>query len=155
MAGTRYQAADAAGAVEVEYEPLPAVVDLEKALQPGSPRANESVADNVGWDAEFPGGDIDAAFAEAEVVVRQRMLQQRLVPSPMEGRAVLADYDVFEDHLTVWTSTQIPHFIRYFLSTALTCPKAPFAWSPPTWVVGSAANNGPIRRNIWPRPPPS
>ena len=124
IADTRYQAADAAGAVAVDYEPLPAVVDLEKAVEPGSPRANEGVPDNIGWDAEFPGGDIDAAFEEAEVVVRQRMLQQRLVPSPMEGRAVLADYDVFENHLTVWTSTQIPHFIRYFLSTALDMPES-------------------------------
>lgn len=124
VAESRYQAADGAARVEVEYEQLPAVVDLEKALEAGSPRANEGSPDNIGWEADFPGGDIEAAFAEAEVVVRQRILQQRLVPSAMEGRAVLADYDPFENYLTVWTSTQIPHFIRNFLSAALDMPES-------------------------------
>ena len=120
----RYRAADGADTVAVEYEPLPAAVDLDQALQPGAATAHSGAADNVGWDATFPGGDIDAAFARAEVTLRQRIVQQRLIPNAMEGRAVLAHFDAFDRRLTVWTSTQIPHFIRHFLSLALDLPES-------------------------------
>src|SRR5581483_2737358 len=70
VAEDRYLASDAAQLVRVDYDPLPAVMDLEKAMQPGSPVVETGRPDNVAWDAEFPGGDIEAAFAEADVVVR-------------------------------------------------------------------------------------
>ncbi|MBO0688114.1 MAG: xanthine dehydrogenase family protein molybdopterin-binding subunit [Candidatus Dormibacteraeota bacterium] len=124
LAEDRYLASDGAALVEVGYEPLPAVMDVEKALEAGSPPAHTGAPDNVGWDASFPGGDIEAVFAEADLTVRQRMTQQRLIPNAMEGRAVLAQYDAFERRLTLWTSTQIPHFIRYFLSQALDLPES-------------------------------
>jgi carbon-monoxide dehydrogenase large subunit len=119
LAADRYQAADGAALVSLDYEPLPPVMDMEKALQPGAPKAHMGAADNIGWDATFAGGDIDAAFGKAEVVVKQRIVQQRLIPNAMEGRAVMADYDPFSGDLTLWTSTQIPHLIRYFLSSAM------------------------------------
>ena len=124
LADDRYLAADAAALVEVGYEPLPVVVDVENALEASSPPAHAGAPDNVGWDASFAGGDIEAAFTEAEVTVRRRMVQQRLIPNAMEGRAVLAQYDAFERRLTLWTSTQIPHFIRHFLGQALDLPES-------------------------------
>ena len=81
VAEDRYLADDAAQLVVVDYEPLPAVMDLEKAMAPGSPLVKSDRPDNIGWDAAFPAGDIDAAFAEAEVVVKQRIGQQRLFPT--------------------------------------------------------------------------
>jgi carbon-monoxide dehydrogenase large subunit len=123
IAETRYQAADAASLVDVEWEPLPAVMDLEKAQEPGSPTAHEGAADNVAWDLTY-SADADAAFAEAEVVVSQRILQQRLAPLPMECRGVLADWDAMDQTLTIWMSSQDPHFIRVFISGALGIPES-------------------------------
>ena len=92
IAEDRYLADDAAQLVVVDYEPLPAVMDLEKAMAPGSPLVKSDRPDNIGWDAAFPAGDIDAVFAEAEVVLKQRIGQQRLFPTPMETRGCVADY---------------------------------------------------------------
>jgi carbon-monoxide dehydrogenase large subunit len=119
IAESGYEADDAAQLVAIEYEPLPAVMDLEKAMEPGSPLVARGRPDNIGWDTEFPGGDIDAAFAEAEVVVKERITQQRVFPVPMEGRGCIAEFDAFDNRLTLWTSTQTPHFIRLFVGTAM------------------------------------
>ena len=124
LASDRYQAADAAQLVAVDYEPLPAVMDLEKAMQPGSALVARGRPDNIGWDTTYPGGDIDAAFAEAEVVVKERITQQRLFPVAMEGRGCIAEYNQFDNALTLWTSTQVPHFIRLFVGTALGLPES-------------------------------
>ncbi|HLQ60305.1 MAG TPA: molybdopterin cofactor-binding domain-containing protein [Candidatus Acidoferrales bacterium] len=120
LAETRGQAADAASLIQVEYEVLPAVTDLEKALAKGSPKAHESGPDNLCWDFTFTGPEItEAAFKEAEVVVKQRILQNRLAPVPMEPRGVMAEYEAFDKRLTIWMSSQGPHFIRLFVSGAL------------------------------------
>src|SRR5215471_17472077 len=91
IADTRYHAADAAELVSVDWEPLPAVMDLEKALEADGNRVHEGGPDNIGWDVTFTP-DAEAAFAEAEVVVKQRILQQRLAPTPMETRGLLAEW---------------------------------------------------------------
>jgi len=124
VAEDRYRAADAAQLVSVEYDPMPAVMDLEKAMQPGSPVVKSDRPDNIAWDAVFPGGDIEAVFAEADVVVKERITQQRLFPIAMEMRGCIADFVPFDNRLTLWTSTQVPHFIRLFLSGALGIPEA-------------------------------
>jgi len=120
LAETKAQAADAANLIQVEYQELPAVMDLEKALEKGSPKAHEDGPDNVCWDFTYTGPEItDAAFQEADVVVKQRILQNRLAPVPMEPRGVLADYETYDKKLTMWLSSQNPHFIRLFVSGAL------------------------------------
>ncbi|TMD94876.1 MAG: xanthine dehydrogenase family protein molybdopterin-binding subunit [Chloroflexi bacterium] len=120
LAETKGQAADAANMIQVEYEELPAVMDLEKGLEKGSPRAHEGAADNVCWDLTYTGPEVtDAAFKEADVVVKQRILQNRVAPVPMEPRGVMADYEAFDKKLTIWMSSQGPHFIRLFVSGAL------------------------------------
>ena len=124
LADERYQAADAAEQVQVEYEPLPVVVDFEKAMQKGSDKAHSDGPDNIAWDVNFPGGDIDAAFQEAEVTVKQRIIQQRVFPIAMEARSVIASYVPFANQLTLWTSTQVPHFVRIFLCMGLGMPES-------------------------------
>src|SRR5919202_728959 len=124
VAENRKLAADGAQAVEVEYEPLPAVMDLFKALEPGSPKAHTTQVDNLAWDFTYaPEDTVKDAFAQAEVVVKERILQQRLAPVPIEPRGVTAEYNAFEDQLTIWMGTQNPHFIRLFVSGALGMPE--------------------------------
>jgi aerobic carbon-monoxide dehydrogenase large subunit len=125
VAETKSQAADAAQLVEVDYEQLPAVMDLEKALEPGSPKVHEGLPDNAGWDLTF-SADADAAFADAEVVVKERILQQRLAPTPMETRAVLAEWLDADRTMTMWLSSQNPHFIRLFIGGAMGIPENRF-----------------------------
>ena len=124
IAEDRYLADDAAQLVVVDYEPLPAVMDLEKAMEPGSPLVKSDRPDNIGWDVSFPAGDIDAVFAEAEVVLKERIGQQRVFPTPMETRGCVADYIPYDNRCTLWTSTQVPHFVRLFVGGALGIPES-------------------------------
>jgi aerobic carbon-monoxide dehydrogenase large subunit len=124
LAESRYGAADAAELVHVEYESLAVLVNFEKAMEKGSPTAHTGAPDNIAWDVNFNGGDLEAAFKESEVTVKERIIQQRVFPLSMEPRAVLADYVPFGNQLTVWTSSQVPHFIRLFLCIGLGMPES-------------------------------
>ncbi len=119
VATDRYIAADGADLVEVEYDIKQAVTDPEKALAPGAPAVHSQWPDNVAFTFHQNGGDIDAAFAEAEVVVKQRITSQRLVPNAMETRGVVADWKTNDRSLTLYTSTQIPHLARTLLAGML------------------------------------
>src|SRR4030095_683596 len=116
VAEDRYRARDAADKVEVEYEPLPVVVDPWKAAQPGAPQLHADVPGNVCFHWKVSGGDVEAAFKSAEVVVKDRILQQRLIPNAMEPRAALAQYVSANDEVTLWVTTQNPHIVRVLLS---------------------------------------
>ena len=117
LAGERYQAADAAQLVDVDYEQLPAVMDIEKAMVKGSATVHTGAPDNIGWELTYAPESTDV-MKEADVVVKERILQQRLFPIAMEGRGVVAEFDNFDNRLTLWTSSQVPHFIRLFVGTA-------------------------------------
>jgi carbon-monoxide dehydrogenase large subunit len=120
VADTTAQAADAANLVDVDYEPLPAVINVEKAAQSNSDKAHVGAPNNICWDLTFTGNEVtEAAFKSAEVVVKERIHQQRMTPTSMETRGVLADYESSEKRLTIWMSTQNPHFIRLFISGAM------------------------------------
>jgi len=119
VARDRYIAADAADLVEVEYEVGQAVCDPEKALAPGAPAVHPEWPDNVAFTWNLSGGEPDKAFAEAEVVVKQRITSQRLVPNAMETRGVVAEWRAGDRALTVYTSTQVPHLVRTILAAML------------------------------------
>jgi len=123
IAEERYQATDAAQLVIVDYTPLPAAVDIDRAAH-GGPTAHEGAPDNISWDLTVAGGDVDKAFADADVVVKERILQQRLFPVAMEGRGVIAQYMPIDNKLTVWTSTQVPHWVRLCLTLAMGIPES-------------------------------
>ena len=113
VAHDRSVARDAVDLIEIDYDPLPAVVDPEKALAPDSPRVHEKLADNVAFVAKLEGGDWKAVEADSSLkVIKQRMINQRLAPVSMETRGVIASYSPGEDTLTVWSSTQIPHILK-------------------------------------------
>ncbi len=109
-------AADAAALVQVDYEVLDAVVDMEAAVQDGAAQVHEDAANNIAFEWEIGGGDFDAAASSAGVRVTERIINQRLIPNPMEPRGVVADYNPGTNQLTVWTSTQIPHLVRLLLA---------------------------------------
>lgn len=122
VADDRYVAEDAAELVRVAYEPLPAVVDPERALEPDAPRVRDELPDNLLVYRRFQQGDVEAAFARAALVVRERFRTARLTASPLEARGVVAHWDPFRRELTVWISSQAPHLVRIALSDALGLP---------------------------------
>ena len=119
LASSRAAAEDAGERIEVKYQSLPAVVDIEKAIEKGAPVLHEELGSNLSYDVKFAAGDIEAAFKEAEITIKQRLIQQRLIPIAIEPRGVLADYKTFSNKLTVWSSTQIPHFVKVWLAVIL------------------------------------
>jgi carbon-monoxide dehydrogenase large subunit len=112
----RYAVVDAAEEVTVEYESLPVVTDPEEALK-GAPFVHEQFGTNETHQWSLGGGDLEAAFADADVIVERRIVNHRTAGAPIEPRGVLADYRAGE--LTVWSSTQVPHFLRLFLAILL------------------------------------
>ena len=128
VARDRYVARDAADAITVDYEPLPVAVDPEQAMT-GQPVVLHADFPNnlmlgplpsgtgVGADGEVDDTAIDQAFAEAEVVISQRMVNQRLAPTPIEPRGVVAHYEPGKDTITIWSSTQSPHMLRSFIAS--------------------------------------
>ncbi|MBV8207774.1 MAG: molybdopterin-dependent oxidoreductase [Acidobacteria bacterium] len=117
-----YQARDAAEKVQVEYDPLPAVVDPEKALA-GTNFVHASVKSNQAFTHQLKNGDVDAAFSRADRVVKARFVNQRLAPVSMETRGVVAQYLPGEKTLTVWSSTQIPHLLKTQVALILGVPE--------------------------------
>jgi len=117
VADTRQAAKRGADLVTVDYEPLPVIVDATKALEPGAPILHEDLGTNLVFTYPVKGGDIDKAFRDAEATVKLRIVNQRLIPNAMEPRSVVAKFEAGE--LTVWSSTQIPHFVQLILSVNL------------------------------------
>ena len=111
-----YTARDAIEAIQVDYEPLPAVTNAEQAAQTGTPLTHPELGTNIAFTHSVTGGgDIDDAFRKADRVITQRMYHQRLTPMPIEPRGVVASYHPGEGTLTLWSSTQIPHLLRTLL----------------------------------------
>ena len=126
VASDRYAGRDAADLVEIEYEPLPAAVDVEAAMKPDSPKVHPQFENNIAFTFPFPqkgGGDIEKAFAGAHKIVTQRLVNQRLAPIAMECRAVAAQYNAGEESITLWSSTQIPHLMRTQVAIMLGVPE--------------------------------
>jgi carbon-monoxide dehydrogenase large subunit len=117
VAETAEQAQDALEAVAVDYEPLPTVVDAEEAIKPGAPQLHENAPNNIvfEWSVGDKGGTAKAIDA-AEVVVRQRIVNQRLIPNPMETRGDIGWFNPGTDEYTIWMSSQTPHIQRLLLA---------------------------------------
>ncbi|HYV29927.1 MAG TPA: xanthine dehydrogenase family protein molybdopterin-binding subunit, partial [Candidatus Binatia bacterium] len=111
----RYSARDALDLIEVGYDALPVVSDPEKALEKDSPLTHPDLGTNLAFTWELAQGNLEAAFRQADRVIRQRMIHQRLIPMAIEPRGCVASWHAGEGSLTLWTSTQIPHLIRTLL----------------------------------------
>ncbi|HEY1727398.1 MAG TPA: xanthine dehydrogenase family protein molybdopterin-binding subunit [Candidatus Baltobacteraceae bacterium] len=122
IADDPYVARDAAELVEIAYDEQPVVVDPLQALE-GKTLVHEAFGTNIAFRLPIAAGDTDAAFKSADVVIKQRFINQRLAPVPIETRAVLAQWNPGEEGLTITTSTQIPHLLRTQLAVALGMPE--------------------------------
>jgi len=123
VAETRTIARDALDLVDVDYEPLPAVIDPEKALEEGSPLTHPELGTNVAFTWSLPAGDVDGAFKEADKILKIRMVHPRLTPMAIEPRGCAASWHAGESSLTLWTSTQIPHLVRTLLPGMIHIPE--------------------------------
>jgi carbon-monoxide dehydrogenase large subunit len=116
IADNRYLAEDAAAAVNVEFEILPAVSDCREAARFGAPPTHSDLASNIAAVVSMSYGDVEAAFAGAAYVFEDELFLHRGGAMTLEGRAVLATYDGGADMLTVWSATQTPHLCRATLA---------------------------------------
>lgn len=112
VATDKYKARDAVDLIEVDYDPLDVVTDMEKAAQPDSPVIHEEFGTNVAYLHTAGIGDVEAAFKQADKIISQKLHHQRLAPMSMEPRGVLAQYFPGEQQMNLWSSTQIPHLMR-------------------------------------------
>ncbi|WP_433454760.1 xanthine dehydrogenase family protein molybdopterin-binding subunit [Streptomyces sp. CA-142005] len=120
----RYAAADALEAIEVDYDPLPPVLDLEAALAEGAPLVHADKGTNRCYTWPLATGEsFEAVRDRAEVVLKRRYHQQRLIPSAMEPRAVVVTPLAASGEYTVYSATQIPHILRIMLSTVTGIPE--------------------------------
>jgi aerobic carbon-monoxide dehydrogenase large subunit len=123
VADDRYEVADALEAVTVEYDPVPALTDAARALDPDAPLVHQDLGTNRCFEFPLVVGDVDGAFANAEVTVRERYVNQRVAPAAIEPRGVVADVVPATGELTLWSSTQIPHLLKVQLSLVLGVPE--------------------------------
>ena len=127
VAADAYTAADAADAIDVDYEPLPAVTDPWQAAQPNAPLVHPGLTDsedgNIVFRVPMYAGDYTAAQQHADVVIRRRLRNQNLIPGALEPRSVLAEYDDGAGTVTVHSSTQSPHIIKRMLAEVLSFPE--------------------------------
>ena len=116
LAESAAQASDAASLVDVEYEELDAVIEMNDALADGAVQLHEDAPNNTAFEWEVDAGSISEAKSSSDVVVTQRFVNQRLIPTAMENRGVVVDYNSGTNQITMWTSTQIPHLVRVLLA---------------------------------------
>ncbi|MFO7274358.1 MAG: aerobic carbon-monoxide dehydrogenase large subunit [Bacillota bacterium] len=124
VADNRYIAEDALDLIEVEYEPLPAVVDLEEAIKPGAPVIYPDLGDNIAAHYIQKVGDFDGAIRTARHVIRERFVMDRGAAAPMETRGIVAAFDRRDQTLTIWDSTQAPIPLRNGLAQMFGLPQA-------------------------------
>jgi carbon-monoxide dehydrogenase large subunit len=117
VADTREQAEDALGLIDVDWEPLDVVTSSEAAVQPGAVQIHDNAANNVvmEWTCG-DAGSTDAALAAAEVRISQRLINQRLIPTPMEARGAIGQYVPATEEYTVWMTSQAPHVMRLLMT---------------------------------------
>src|SRR5574341_234851 len=119
VAKNRYLAEDALDLIHVEYDHLPSVVDQEDALRPDAPLLHEGVPHNAANHRVMRYGDVNGAFAGAEVVVSEQFRFHRYSSTPMEGYAIAAHFDPAGDVLTIWSNFHGPFILHPVVAMAI------------------------------------
>lgn len=122
VAPTRYVAEDIVDLISVDYESLPAYNDVEEAMKPDATLLHAEIGSNTYYSDSFSNGDVDKAFAEADLVVSEKIATGRTSAAPMETRGVVANWD-WDETLTVWSSTQMPYPLRTYIAVNLGIPE--------------------------------
>jgi carbon-monoxide dehydrogenase large subunit len=123
-ADSRALAEDATEAIVFEFDPLPAVTDVDAATASGATMLYPEWGSNVAFELAAGGGDADAVLAAAPVVIEQEFEVGRVAPSPMEGRGAVASFDRGSGELTLWTSTQSPQYVRQVCAEVIGLPQS-------------------------------
>lgn len=137
VAENRYAAEDAAELIEVEYEPLPVVLDPEEALKDDAPLLHDDVGSNVGNHRNFEFGDLGGAFAEADIVVEDKFTFHRYSSTPIETYGVIAHYDHSSDQMTIWSNFHGPFILHRVVAAALGIPENRLSFVVPPDIGGS------------------
>ena len=119
VADSREHALDAVEGVDVDYDELPVVTDMEEALKEGAHVIHEQFGTNKVYTWSLANGDVDKVFSEAPVVVKERYYHPRLIPNAIEPRGVLVQPAVASGEFTIWSATQVPHFLRTLIALTL------------------------------------
>jgi aerobic carbon-monoxide dehydrogenase large subunit len=119
IATERYLAEDLVSLVEVEYDPLPIVIDPEQALDGSAPKLYEDWKDNLLKYAEIKGGDVEKAFREADIVIKERIKTHRHTAAPIENRGIIAKFDSLSGKMDVLSQIQFPHVGRTLFAKIL------------------------------------
>jgi 2-furoyl-CoA dehydrogenase large subunit len=146
VARSRYLAEDALDLIRVEYEPLPAVVDPERALEPDAPILHEAVGSNLAVSRRLVYGDPERAFKEAEVVISESFRFPKYSSTPIETYGVVASYDPFTRVLTVWSNFMGPFIMHPLVARALGLPENRLRFIAPPDIGGSFG----IKTSIYP-----
>jgi len=146
IARTRYLAEDAADAVVVEYEPLPVVVDPERALDPGAPVLHEAVGSNLAGQRRLVYGDPDRAFKDADVVISERFRFPKYSSTPIETYGVIARWDPLDGVLTIWSNFMGPFIMHPLVGRVLGLPENKLRFIVPPDIGGSFG----IKTSIYP-----
>lgn len=123
VATNRYLAEDAVKHIEVDYDDIQAVTDQELSVGENSPRIYDEIENNIALTWKLPDPNIERVFEGAEIVIKERIVNQRLQPTAMETRGVVVKYDRFKEEATIWMTTQNPHLHRYIISDMLDMPE--------------------------------
>ena len=146
VARNRYQAEDAADAVVVDYDPLPVVVDPERALEPDAPVLHEAVGSNLAGHRRLVYGDPDRAFREADVVIRERFKFPKYGSTPIETYGIIARWDPIDGVLTVWSNFMGPFIMHPLTARVLGLPENKLRFIVPQDIGGSFG----IKSSIYP-----
>jgi CO/xanthine dehydrogenase Mo-binding subunit len=121
-AADRYVAEDALDLIEVDYEPLPPVVDAQAAMAPGAPLVHENLPSNVVYDHTFTFGDVDGDFAAADRVIHRRLRWPRASAAPMETSGAVCSYDHGTGRMSIWSNTNMLNFVGWVIGGTLRVP---------------------------------
>jgi len=124
VAESRAAARDAAELLDVDYEPLAAVVDVEAAAAEGAPLVHDELGTNVSYVWKLETGAVDDAFAGAAATVKERYYHPRLIPNAIEPRSVVVSPNPATGDVTMWTATQIPHILRLLAAATVGMPES-------------------------------
>jgi carbon-monoxide dehydrogenase large subunit len=124
VAADRYLAEDAAALVELQMEPLAPIVGIDAALDPAAPPIHDALSTNIIARLHMRKGDADAILASGARVLRHRFDNHRYAGMPIECRGVVAQYDPATDSMTVWSATQVVHWVRREVAVRLALPEA-------------------------------
>ena len=123
VAVSRYVAEDAVDLIDVDWDPLPVVVDAEESMKPDAPRIDETQPDNNTLHLDYEGGDVERTLADSDRVFTKRFYFGRQSASPLETRGLIANFDISTGKLTIWSSNQMPHLTRTMISKPLGLPE--------------------------------